>query len=587
MIDCLIIGQHDPDFEQHIRTLKFTFGKASGAYQDQDLTFIKYKGKSHRVMDMLNVINEDRLQKPLSNIDFMWPTIPILATYLDKYGHSFDYVNQLALNREELVEKLKNNRYRTIAITTTLYVTEVPIREIVEMIREYDKDVIIVLGGPYVMNRCSENAPQKLDKEFSSLGVDVLVNSSEGQMALVRVVEALKNRKPLSDIKNVIFRKELLRDMESKELSKPDDKEAVSSILDHFVFNPKETEDNTLSENLTNYALFGSEELGKFASLATGKSCPYRCSFCNFPTRYGDYKYLEVDDVEKQLNKLKDAGVETITFTDDTFNVPKKRFREILEMMIANDYGFRWNSFYRSDQGDEEVIKLMARSGCEGVYIGMETASDKLLKMMNKTSRRKHYEKAIPQLNANGIYTHANFIIGFPGETDETIQETLDFIRTYKPHTYKAQLWYADNLSPIWQKKEEAGLEGFGFNWKHNTMTSLDAVVEIDRLYEEIEESVFLPQEGFGIWCVFYLQRLGMERSQVLEYLKTFNQYVCKKRKSDGKHELSDDEFNHISSVGRITDSGSTVSKSLYEEYFRSSSPQKDLVSVSLAEATA
>ncbi len=131
MIDCLIIGQHDPDFEQYIRTLRLTFGGKSGAYQDQDLTFVTYKGKAYRLMDLLNLINEDQLNSPLSNIDFLWPTITVLGSFLDKHGLTFDYVNQFKYEKDKLAWKLRNKEYLLIAISTTLYVMNSPIREIV------------------------------------------------------------------------------------------------------------------------------------------------------------------------------------------------------------------------------------------------------------------------------------------------------------------------------------------------------------------------------------------------------------------------------------------------------------------------
>ena len=73
--------------------------------------------------------------------------------------------------------------------------------------------------------------------------------------------------------------------------------------------------------------------------------CPFNCAFCGFPGRAGKYAYLDVDLVERELDRIADLGtVSTLTIIDDTFNVPKPRFKEILRMMIRKDYGLRWNS---------------------------------------------------------------------------------------------------------------------------------------------------------------------------------------------------------------------------------------------------
>src|SRR5262249_47072636 len=152
--------------------------------------------------------------------------------------------------------------------------------------------------------------------------------------------------------------------------------------------------------------------------------------------------YLSVADVERELDKLAALGtVTTLTFIDDTFNVPKRRFKELLRMMIRNRYDFKWNSFYRADHGDEQAIALMAETGCEGVFLGVESGSDTMLKAMNKTARRKDYLKAIPLLQQHGISCYASLIIGYPGETRETVDETIDLIERAAPDYFRAQLW--------------------------------------------------------------------------------------------------------------------------------------------------
>src|SRR5205085_1938539 len=137
-----------------------------------------------------------------------------------------------------------------------------------------------------------------------------------------------------------------------------------------YVMTPAELESNPLEEHMIDYSLFPKEDFNEFLTLRTAKSCPFSCSFCGFPQRAGKYKYLSVDLVEKELDAIRNIGrVTTLTFIDDTFNVPKERFREIMRMMIRNNYGFKWNSFYRSDHGDEKTVELMAQAGCEGANL--------------------------------------------------------------------------------------------------------------------------------------------------------------------------------------------------------------------------
>jgi anaerobic magnesium-protoporphyrin IX monomethyl ester cyclase len=567
MIDCLIIGQNDIDFEQHIKTLKFSFGRNSGVYQDQDLTFITHKKKPYRALDFLTMVNSDRINRPLTNTDFLWPTILVLGSFLDKHGMTFDYINQFHLEHDRLHEKMTKNKYLMVAITTTLYVTDSPIKDIVKRIRQYDKDVLIIVGGPYIKNRLTDSLPERISREFDGVGGDIYVNSSEGQVAMVRVIEALKAERSLASTPNLIYRTAIDQRYARLELPAPaadvplpdGSKDLRTEVVNGFAFTEAETEYNALEENPIDYSLFPKDEIGAFLSLATAKSCPYRCSFCSFPSRAGAYTYLDVDAVERELHRIRELGVETLTFLDDTFNVPKKRFKELLRMMIRNNFGFKWNSFYRSDQGDEETIELMAESGCEGVFLGIESASDKMLEAMEKTSRKKHYAAAIPLLTKNGIYSHANFIVGFPGETMETAMETMDFVQEMKPTTYKAQLWYADNTSPVWKRREELGIEGIGFSWSHHSMNWQQAAEIIDHMHQNITESVFLPQDGFGMWCMFYLQRKGMSMRQILDFLRLFADEVKRKRLDPDAQETPAETIARLFEIGRIKGPDSTA----------------------------
>ncbi|MCG8608915.1 MAG: radical SAM protein, partial [Pseudomonadales bacterium] len=366
----------------------------------------------------------------------------------------------------------------------------------------------VIVGGPYIAGQADLRSDEELYSLFSYLGADIYVISSEGEQTLAKILTALRREQPLSDINNLLYKNR-------------------NTISPPFIRTEKAVENNALEDEPVDYALFPKKQLSQFISLRTAKSCPYSCAFCGFPQRAGAYKTLSPELVEEELDRIADLGcVDTLTFLDDTFNVPKKRFKDILKMMIRRNYGFKWNSFYRSDQGDEETIHLMREAGCEGVFLGVESGSDTLLKNMNKTARRKHFAAAIPQLQASGISAHASLIIGFPGETEATIRETQSLIEEAKPDFFRAQLWYCDPLTPIWKNREQYGLTGNGFSWKHDTMDSDTASDWVERLFFDTRNSTWLPQHGFEQWSTFYLQRRGYSKQQVIDYIALFNMAV-------------------------------------------------------------
>jgi p-methyltransferase len=161
--------------------------------------------------------------------------------------------------------------------------------------------------------------------------------------------------------------------------------------------------------------------------------------------------------------------------------------------MIRKNYQFNWFSYFRCSNSDEEAIELMARSGCKGVFLGIESGSPTILTNMNKAATIEKYATGIELLRRYGILTFGSFIIGFPGETDETVEETIDFIRETKPDYYRAQMWYCEPGTAIQNQRVKYDIKGEGFVWSHATMDSLEAMDHIDRMFLTIDQSLWLP----------------------------------------------------------------------------------------------
>jgi len=179
-------------------------------------------------------------------------------------------------------------------------------------------------------------------------------------------------------------------------------------------------------------------------------------------------------------------------------------------LMIRKQYNFNWFSYFRCSNSDEEAIDLMAESGCKGVFLGIESGSPAILVNMNKSATVEKYAKGIESLRRRGIMTFGSFIVGFPGETEETVKETVDFIRENEPDYYRAQMWYCEPGTPIQHHREKFDIQGEGFVWNHATMDSLMAMDQIDRMFLSVKESIWLPQWSFDFWVVPYLLGRGI-----------------------------------------------------------------------------
>lgn len=162
----------------------------------------------------------------------------------------------------------------------------------------------------------------------------------------------------------------------------------------------------------------------------------------------------------------------------------------------------------------------MAESGCKGVFLGVESGSPSVLKNMNKAAAADQYRRGIGLLKRAGILTFGSFITGFPGETEETVRETIDFIRETRVDYYRSQLWYCEPGTPIVQQRDKYGIEGEGFVWSHACMDSLEAMEWIERMFLSIEESVWLPQWSFDFWIIPYLMGKGVALEDFRDFLR-------------------------------------------------------------------
>lgn len=537
-VDCLIVGPNDYDFESFVRTVR-RMGVRDGAYRDLNLSFVSIDGKPYRSLDLLNLIRDetDPGHRPFGNMDLLWPTITYLSTYLRRRGFTTDHVNEFQAEKDYFAERLRSGRVRTVAITTTLYVWVAPILEIVEFVREHSDTTKVIVGGPYVDNQAKVLEPEMLETALDSIGADIYVVGAEGEQALARVLKALRDGEPLSDIDNLVIR----------------DNGAI-------VRTPSRPEDNALDEELPDYSLFAPSEYNESVTLRTAKSCPFACAFCSFPQRAGRWRFLPVDLVKEELDAIRRLeSVRALTFIDDSFNVPKRRFKELMRMMIREGYDFRWNSYLRADHVDDECIELMAESGCEGVFLGVESGSDTVLQLMNKTARREDYLRAIPRLRDAGIVCHANLIVGFPGETEATVRETIDLVETAQPDFFRAQLWYCDRTTPIWERRAELQIRGAGFSWSHATMDAHTASDWVERMFCDIRGSIWLQQWGFEPWSLYYLQRRGMTMEQVKAFLVAFNRAVRAKLDDPAAEDISPAALDAVRQVCAFEDRGAVL----------------------------
>lgn len=534
-LDCVVIGYNEIPFEEYERFLG-KYGEDSEAYRDLRFSFVNLGGAKLNYVDLLNYTkgpNGTEGGEFFKSCDIPNLAAVYLTHFLRKRGFEARYINLFQYEKNALSEYLAQNPL-CVAITTTFYLLNLPVIQMVKFIREQSKDVKIVVGGPLIANHTRNYNDEELSAALGDIGADIYVCESQGELTLSMIVECLKNGGSLDDVPNLIY-------LENGGFRKTG----------------RVVENTSLDDNFIDWRVFSDQDLGPTIQTRTARSCAFSCSFCNYPTRAGKLTLESLDTVERELDSMRELGyVKNVVFIDDTFNVPLPRFKDICRMMIRNNYGFNWFSYLRCSNSDEEAIELAARSGCKGVFLGIESGSPTILKNMNKAATVEKYATGTELLRQYEILSFASLIIGFPGETEETVKETIAFIEATRPDYYRGQLWYCEPGTPIDRQREQYGITGESFVWSHSTMDSLEAMDHIDRMFLTLKGSIWLPQWSFDFWTIPYLLGKGTSLGQFKELMSSAQKMLALEIASVPAREKATLQQKHVEEMARVFEQG-------------------------------
>jgi radical SAM superfamily enzyme YgiQ (UPF0313 family) len=187
--------------------------------------------------------------------------------------------------------------------------------------------------------------------------------------------------------------------------------------------------------NIKDYFL--SQSLYPEVQIFTGRGCPHKCTFCSWPvTLMGrQYRARSAENIADEFEYIQDElpEVKEIFIEDDTFTINKKLVREFCEEIKRRRIDITWSCNARADL-DYETMKKMKKVGCRLLIVGYESGSDKILKNIKKgvpTEQMKAFTKDAKKAR---LMIHGDFIVGLPGETKETVNETLKFIKDLRPN---------------------------------------------------------------------------------------------------------------------------------------------------------
>ena len=172
-------------------------------------------------------------------------------------------------------------------------------------------------------------------------------------------------------------------------------------------------------------------------TMITSRGCPFKCTYCTVPkTNAARWRSREPSAVLDEIELLqRQYGFEGVLFMDDNFTLNTRRIMEICDGILERSLDIVWWCQSRADTlaNNEPMVAKMVESGCCTVFVGLESGNDSTLKAFNKRTSTDVGEKAVRLLNEYGIHTHGAFMIGELSETQEAMQNTIDYAKRIDP----------------------------------------------------------------------------------------------------------------------------------------------------------
>jgi anaerobic magnesium-protoporphyrin IX monomethyl ester cyclase len=165
-------------------------------------------------------------------------------------------------------------------------------------------------------------------------------------------------------------------------------------------------------------------------TVMTTRGCPFACEFCSNVVFGRTYRERSPGKVVDEVEQALALGYDRIAFADDVFTLDRARVRAICDEIARRDLRFAWECLGRADTVDDEVAGRLRAAGCDTVFFGLESGNDDVLRLMDKRITTVQGRAAVAAARRAGLRVGAFFILYYPGETDDTVLDTLRFARS-------------------------------------------------------------------------------------------------------------------------------------------------------------
>jgi anaerobic magnesium-protoporphyrin IX monomethyl ester cyclase len=366
------------------------------------------------------------------------------------------------------------------------------IKKVAVIVKSQNPSASIVLGGPLSWSV----SPATLLESIPEIDFIVM---KEGEETFLQLIRAVRMHQDVSSIEGLVYR----------------DKESGNAT---FTAPRKHIDIEKSPYPAWDIMNVPSPRRLPVLFIETSRGCPYQCAYCtevtywNKPVRYRSSQRV-VDEVRYCVEKY---GINTFRFTDSCFSAPPRRCGElcdaIIEQCINESIPVKWSAYARIENLSPELIHKMKQAGCVALDVGLESGSRELLRKINKNYDPEIAVAVAKEAKESGLIINYNIIIGLPGETQGTLEKSMDLIERAAPDTYSCYIFMLLANSAIYEHQQDYGVQGDGLTWKHTTMDSDEAKTAQIKFTKEITSSV--PLHG-GEHFACYFSSLGYSNEKI------------------------------------------------------------------------
>lgn len=326
-----------------------------------------------------------------------------IVSYLRRHNISANLVDCTFLSEKEALNKIRESKPEIIGIYSMFSMKHPALRMTKRLKGTCD---LLVAGGP-LPTLCPEDFLEDFD----------VVAVGEGEETMRELVDAVENGHSLSTVNGIVYK------------GQKSDCDVVSTLpreliedLDTLPFPARDNFDNEA------YKRHYFKKSGyTITSLITSRGCPFHCDFCSRAVFGNKFRTRSPENIVDEMETVDKLDYDRIWFSDDCFTLNRKRLLSICDEIIRRRLEIDWECLSRVDSVDEETAVKMKEAGCVRVFFGLESGNDSILALMNKQTSVIQGKRAVLTFKGAGIEVGAFFIVGYPGETDRTVLDTLRF----------------------------------------------------------------------------------------------------------------------------------------------------------------